>query len=326
MDQSEATNFDNARLQGGDITLRARDAIFLNQINAETNSKFEFQVGGVTIIIDAETLASSAGALTLRTPETIRLRDGATVSVSATGGAGIAGDIRFFARSLFLGDQSQISSQTDSGNGGNIFIDLKPTLGHMLLMEPGSTISTTAGRASQEGDGGNISINASLILTLPEWNSDITANAGNGNGGNINITTNGLFGITPRPELTSLSDITASSTLGLNGTITISNLGSDPVQAAAELPIDTVPLPLTQHCQTSAVNQGHFVNRERGGIALSPDDPISSDLAWEDISPPNIVTQPVVLTEADHWQIDDAGQLVLQTTQVTETSPFTCPS
>jgi len=67
-----------------------------------------------------------------------------------------------------------------------------------------------------------------LRCANPDENSDITANAFQGNGGNINISTNTIFGLKFRSQLTPLSDITASSQFGLSGQVTINRLDIDP--------------------------------------------------------------------------------------------------
>lgn len=79
------------------------------------------------------------------------------------------------------------------------------------------------------------------------------------------------------------------------------------------------------HYKPSTIDQGHFVNRERGGIPLNPDDPISSDLAWEDLYPPTSDIQAPPIAEANRWYINEAGQLVLRTTQELA-SAFACKS
>src|SRR3712207_8808007 len=60
----------------------------------------------------------------------------------------------------------------------------------MIRRPPRSTLFpyTTLFR-SAGGDGGNININADFVVAVPKEDSDITANAFNGRGGNINITT-----------------------------------------------------------------------------------------------------------------------------------------
>ncbi|MCC5669960.1 hypothetical protein LC653_40710 [Nostoc sp. CHAB 5784] len=70
-----------------------------------------------------------------------------------------------------------------------------------------------------------IIINTNILVAIK--NSSITANAFEGQGGNIRINTKGIF-------LSPDSKITASSRFGLNGTIQINTLFTNPVQAKAE--------------------------------------------------------------------------------------------
>ena len=81
-------------------------------------------------------------------------------------------------------------------------------------------------------------INSGFIVAVPQENSDITANAFAGNGGNINITSQGIFGLLFSDELTPNSDITASSQLGINGTININTPDVDPSSGRGGLPED----------------------------------------------------------------------------------------
>jgi large exoprotein involved in heme utilization and adhesion len=98
-------------------------------------------------------------------------------------------------------------------------------------------ISTEAGN---NGNGGNMNINAKFIVAVPKEDSDIVANAERGRGGNINITTQGIYGLQYRPQRTPLSDITASSQFGVNGTVQINTPGIDPSRGLANLPENLV--------------------------------------------------------------------------------------
>jgi large exoprotein involved in heme utilization and adhesion len=77
---------------------------------------------------------------------------------------------------------------------------------------------------------------ATLIVAVPLENSDITANAIKGSGGNVNIKSQGLFGIEFRPQTTRNSDITASSEFGQIGRVGIETPGIDPGKDLSELP------------------------------------------------------------------------------------------
>ncbi|MEM9216858.1 MAG: hypothetical protein AAGD25_21225, partial [Cyanobacteria bacterium P01_F01_bin.150] len=315
---------DSATLNGGNIRFVAKEDILLNQISAETNAMFD--VDGE--IRTANVLASSAGSLTVQTPRTIRLQDNVVVSVESTGLEGQAGDINFVSRSLLLGEQSSISSKTDSGDGGNITIDLIPNFGDLLLLSSGSSISTTAGTNQQGGDGGDITTNARIIATSPRFDSDITANAFTGSGGNITITTDGLFGIEFRENQTPLSDITASSQFGLNGTVTVNTPGIDPSRGLGELPVEVIDAPpLDAICSANTQRQSQFIQAGRGGLPTNPTDSLNgspSSTPWvtrltpesTQSTPPAPLTQSPphtipTLTEAQGWTTHPNGTITL---------------
>jgi len=100
-------------------------------------------------------------------------------------------------------------------DGGNITINLTD----LLLLRNGSLISASAGTEQAGGNGGNIDISVPFIIAIPEENSDIAADAFEGTGGNVTINARGVFGIAPRALRTPLSDITASSALGITGAV-----------------------------------------------------------------------------------------------------------
>nr|WP_273039902.1 filamentous hemagglutinin N-terminal domain-containing protein [Iningainema tapete] len=154
----------------------------------------------------------------------VSIRDGTKISVNSDG-TGNAGNITILADILTLDNGAEISAQTTSSLGGNINLQLE----ELLLLRRGSQISTNAGTALKGGDGGNIQINSQYIIAVPQENSDITANAYTGTGGNIQINSE-IFGIRSRLQSTDLSDITASSTLGVAGTVNIDTPNTDDVQ------------------------------------------------------------------------------------------------
>jgi large exoprotein involved in heme utilization and adhesion len=108
--------------------------------------------------------------------------DGAEVNVSNEG-SGNAGELRVEADSISLDNEGKLRASTASGSGGNIELQVQD----LILMRLNSLISA---KADNNGNGGNITINAPFIVAVPGENSDIIANAeGGGRGGNINITT-----------------------------------------------------------------------------------------------------------------------------------------
>ncbi len=185
------------------------------------------------------------------------------------------------AGNIFLSNQAFLSATTTSGKGGNITLNVDD----LLLLRRNSQISTTAGIDLAGGDGGNILINSDLIVAIPKENSDITANAFTGKGGNINITTQGIFGLEFRKLQTPLSDITASSEFGIAGVVDIDILGIDPAKGLTELPteiVDGSKLIAQNFCRV-VTQDSQFVVTGRGGLPNSPNQTLRANTPWEDL-------------------------------------------
>jgi filamentous hemagglutinin family protein len=235
---------------GGNIDIKATTVRVSNGgvITAQTNL---FGVRGGDITIGAKTfeaikggqvLANSdgsgpAGTITLTATDQIHITGSdptyatrlaqfgtAVAPISPNSGlyvrstrTGPAGNILLTTPRLTLDQQGRIDAQSSTVSGGNLFL----TVPSLLLLRNGSQISATAGTANPQapGDGGNININSRFIVAIPKENSDITANATQGRGGNVTIASQGIFGLQFRPQLTPFSDITASSDFGLSGTV-----------------------------------------------------------------------------------------------------------
>jgi filamentous hemagglutinin family protein len=345
---------------GGEITVNARSFTASNggNVSTTTSSTRNGNAGNITFrILDDLTLTGAGSGIFASTnpgsngvggdinidPQTVTIADGARISVDSQG-QGNAGNIRLQAESLTL-NQGAISATTTSGEGGNLFLEVRD----LLLLRNNSQISTNAGGT---GNGGNITIAAQFIVANPFENSDITANAFVGRGGNINITTKGIFGIEPRVRLTPLSDITASSELGVSGTIAINSPEVDPSRDTAELPETFEAPPILQGCQVRGPHTASsFVDVGRGGLPPNPAETLSDQAVWQDLRPLTPaasdrspathrqsqwhsqpvaanVTEPIV--EAQGWVVNANGQVVLTAEAPTATphgsgfSPATC--
>ncbi|MBW4532515.1 MAG: hypothetical protein KME09_01115 [Pleurocapsa minor HA4230-MV1] len=152
-----------------------------------------------------------AGSVIINTPK-LKIFDRGIVSVQNQG-IGNAGNLEINADSISLDNGGEISASTLSGEGGNINLDTES-----LKLFGQSNITASA---QGQGNGGNITIDTDTMVGLE--NSDITANAVAGNGGNITIDSNYIFGLESRQSLTPFNDITASSELGIDGTVIISS-------------------------------------------------------------------------------------------------------
>jgi large exoprotein involved in heme utilization and adhesion len=143
------------------------------------------------------------GDLTLQA-RTVQLRDGATIAAASTG-TGNAGNITITATDTFLSERGTVTTAAIHGDGGNIQVTA-----HSLIRLRDSEITATVG-GGPETVGGNITLDPKFVVLE---NSQIRANAFAGRGGNIQITA-GVFLADPA------SQVSASSTLGINGAIDI---------------------------------------------------------------------------------------------------------
>ncbi|GBO53090.1 hypothetical protein APA_998 [Pseudanabaena sp. lw0831] len=276
----------------GNITVVAGERITFkdnSQIIAQTSSSGK--AGNIGLIAGNSILFTAGTGLFANTtvgstgdggniaidPQYVTLQDGATIAVGSLG-SGLGGNITIFANNLSLLNGSSITASTASTNGGNINLNV-PSI---LLLRYGSNITTTAGTANAGGNGGNINIKAGFIVGVKGENSDIFTNAFTGNGGRVTITTNGIYGLEFRPQLTGFSDIAASSQFGVQGNVIVTTPEIDPSRGLTTLPLNLIDSS-KQVSQSCAVG-GKLSNREnrftiagRGGLPKSPTDELSSN-------------------------------------------------
>ncbi|NEO44104.1 MAG: S-layer family protein, partial [Moorea sp. SIO4A3] len=289
----------NNRGQGnsGNIFVRADEAVsldnsfILTQIGAGAvnlqPSNISIQTNSLSLnnlsAVSADTSGSGdAGSIFI---EGLNSQVADSVNLSSSGistnvsslGEGQGGDIRVKASSVNLINDSSISAETFRNNGGNITIE---DVQNLLLLRHGSQISTTAGIAGEGGNGGNITIDArdGFIVAVPSENSDITANAFLGNGGNVRISTQRVFGIQFRPAETGFSDITATSDFGLDGNVEVEELGVDPTRGLTVLPDEPRSTDVAEGCQApDGQDTVQFYDIGRGGSPPRPDEPLNAD-------------------------------------------------
>ncbi|WP_392534526.1 filamentous hemagglutinin N-terminal domain-containing protein [Nostoc sp. C117] len=284
-----------ARGNGGDLTVEASDSIELIGISPT----------GIASNLGAGTLGfGDAGKVTISTKKLI-VRDGAEIVVSSIGDVnnpGKAGDLNITARSILLDNEGKLTSNSKSGQGGNISLQVRD----LLLMRGKSKITTNAGG---NGDGGNITITApnGFLVAPPFGNSDITANANFGSGGKIAIATKNIFGFVKRtgaevdkldptgekdPNNLQTNDITAFSRQNpsLSGTVQINSPDVDPSKGLVELPTNLVDASqqIVAGCGSGAkIARSSFITTGRGGVAANPTEPLTSDAVLADWIAPN---------------------------------------
>ena len=327
--------------------------LFANTTKASNGQggSIKIETGRLNIQDNAEVTISSAGlgdAGSLKVyANSIYLDKGRLAGTIASGTGGNAGELEISARSISLDNQAKITAETTSGNGGNINLQV----GDLLLLRRGSLISATAGTSQKGGDGGNITINArdGFIVGVPNENSDITANAFSGRGGQMVIKTTGIFGFFLRngadivrllgtndptqldPRQVQTNDITAFSQQNPGSNTTQGRIEEPSFEPGlVELPTvlaDTSKLIADTSCAAFAEGEGNsFTITGRGGLPPSPYEPISTDVIWSDTRIPYITSQyrsekptpkpptkddAVKIVPATGWVFDGKGHVTL---------------
>jgi filamentous hemagglutinin family protein len=210
------------------------------------------------------------GDIAITTPN-LKLNDGTQIvlgSLNPTPAAKGAGDRLTINADAIILDRAKLNAQTQSGKGGNMNL----TANQLLLLRNNSQIITQAGSANQGGDGGDIDIRSPFIFAIDNENSDINANAFTGNGGNINLTATTILGLTPRDQLTPLSDITASSSFGRQGLIIVNSPEPDPNRGTVQLPnaLTDPSNRIDQSCSANTTASGQFTVAGQGGLPSTP--------------------------------------------------------
>ncbi len=269
-------------------------------------------------------------------------------NISLTNGGGVivnnigvnnAGNIIFNSSTIKL-NKGVIGASSSNLTGGNVKITAK----EYLLMRNNSIIFTDSGSTQVKSNGGNIQINVPFIVTAPNENTDISANAYSGSGGKVNIDTKQNFWISPlsRTELEKrlgtidpnqlnpltlpTNDITAISQVNpnLSGQVSITPPQIDITAGLSPLP-NSVTDPTNQinpNCSAKAIANNSFTNVGRGGIPATPKDPLNEqEIAtnWVRLNPQETLPstpiaatparQPIV--EAQGWRRERNGDIVL---------------
>ncbi|MDJ0535677.1 MAG: S-layer family protein [Xenococcaceae cyanobacterium MO_207.B15] len=315
---------------GGELTVNANSIELIGTGIIITNGEnITFPSG-----LGTRTLGSGdAGSLTINA-EDITIRDGASATVSSTDEAsGNAGNLDIFTTNLFVANEGEVNvgaegtgeagsltinaqeitldngsltAETRTGDRGNIIIDGTNT----LILQNNSEITTNA---TEEATGGDITITSDVIALLE--NSSITANAVEGRGGNIQINTQGLF---QDPD----SEITATSELGIDGTVTINELDVNPAEGLEELPSDVINVTrLVAQNLCAAGEDSEFILTGKGGLAPNPSQARNPEISEVDLVEPALFAEDEEvgkpwedkeeIVEARGWVINEHGNIEL---------------
>lgn len=266
----------------GTITITATDHVTVSGLSTRVSSSSD---NGAT---------GDAGKITVSAP-TVMIENGGSISTSTTG-EGAGGNINILAgQSVTITNDSRLSaSSTGPGNAGNILINAGRTFvatnsksavttqadtasgGNIIVLATDRVQLTnshiSASVADGSGGGGNISIDPQSVILQ---NSQILAQASQGQGGTITITTN-LF----LPDANSV--VNADSGSGLNGTVTIQSPNapaSGKIQPLGNTPLQATSL-LNQHCAALAGGEfSSFTVAGRDSLPTEPGSWLASPLA-----------------------------------------------
>ncbi len=304
----------------GNVIINARDAITLDGKPSDSgfSSKInsELEPGAV----------GKAGNIDITTGN-LALTNGAELE-SSSSGVGDAGNLNITTKSLTLDESKILASitpseliQGQSNTGGNITINFKD----ILTLSNNSQITA---QANQNANGGNVTINAPerLIIAFPNQNNDITANASQGRGGNINITAQSIFGLEERPLNPFTNDINASSEFGLQGGISINTPDIDPISGLIELPqaVGDASDQISQNpCEQGVGSE--FLVTGKGGLPPNVNESLNSESAQvglieavpsqqQTVGANNIRPNPSTISEAvpaQGWIFNDKGEVTL---------------
>ncbi len=225
---------------------------------------------GLTMIESTISAAVSGGSqpggnITLSAGNQIALTGRSVISAQSTG-LGDAGNILINAGQNFSSTNSKVTTEAAQASGGNITVAAAG-----VIQLTNSQINASV-QGSTTTVGGNITIDPQFVILQ---NSQILAQATQGQGGNIAITTNALVS-----DTTSLVD--ASSQFGVNGTVRVQSPNAPAagkIVPLSKTPLETIPL-LSQPCAAMAVGEfSSFVVAGRSGVPTEPGGWLASPLA-----------------------------------------------
>jgi large exoprotein involved in heme utilization and adhesion len=248
----------------------------------------------------------AAGSINIKT-DNLNISDRGNISVSNLGN-GKSGNLNITAKEFTLDNSATVEAKVNAGSQGNINL-----ITDNIFLKNNSEITA---QAKGTATGGNITINNANNIILFK-NSQIIADAIEGNGGKIELTTQGLFVF---PD----SKISASSEFGLDGTVKVDIINSDRHFKLNQLPENTVDATkkITKGCGVGT----NFAVVGNGGLPENPTQtnissniwtdlrslPISSNTTSEKYSNPLSNNKASIeLVEAQSWKINDRGQIEL---------------
>jgi filamentous hemagglutinin family protein len=243
---------------GGTVIVQAPDILQISGVGSSLRTRSFGPGRGGDIAVHAGTVLLTAGADL----------SAASIRTDNAGGSGDAGNVTVTVRKSLLIQNSFVTTEAAQAAGGDITLRVQD-----VLRLRNSAVTATVG-GGPETVGGNITIDPQFIILE---SSQIRANAFEGRGGNIQIQAQQAFLADPA------SQVSASSTLGINGQVAIQSPVTSLSGAVAPLPqafAQTAEL-LRSRC-AERLREGtvsRLVVGGRDGVPLEPGSLLPSPLA-----------------------------------------------
>jgi hypothetical protein len=260
--------------------------------------------------VDSTGITSEAlgdGGFIYITANSLRINNRAEI-VATTDGQGRAGDIEIRLRDRLIANNAEIKTTSEKSSGGNIDLTARA-----IVLRNDSNIKTNV--ASGSGQGGSIRLQADGIVLLDD--SDLLAFARDGQGGNISLFTSALLTRTYKPSdpASNLETLDKNGFVDINATgrtsgiITLPELNPLQNNRTDLNPglIDTNQA-ISRSCLTRNPKTGKFYITGTGGLPIQPIDlPISTYSTLP-------VSTNTTLAEADNLYKLPNGQIILAKT------------
>ena len=272
----------------GDLSINLSGNLLIEnggQIFADAQIGSNGDAGAIDIQADNIVLSGANPTRSIRVDGSVFVPTRSTITSQSRGEGGKGGDIRVTARRLSVLDGASVTAEsTSTGDAGSIDIEASDSIlidnsavtteakqadgGSITLMAPNiirliDSRLTTSVEGGPQTTGGNIDIDPEFVILK---NSQIVANAFEGQGGNINITAGALLA---DPS----SVIDASSDFGIDGNVEINSPDTNIIEGTLELPASflNVQSLLSTRCasRTTKTASSFFVTN--GGLPLGPD-------------------------------------------------------
>ncbi|MCT7952731.1 filamentous hemagglutinin N-terminal domain-containing protein [Ancylothrix sp. C2] len=255
--------------------------------------------------------SGNAGNLTINTQQFL-IKNGATLTVS--GRQPTTRELEYLKQ-----EWQELPTNYQIGNAGILTINANDI----------RLINGAIRGEAVSGKGANITINTNTLVGLN--NSDISAIAGEpgnfnqpGEGGKIEISYQGLFGLQPITRNQALNrtngsfnlseinsnDIAAFSVTNpnLNGQIIFNSPEVDPTTGAIKTPQNPAPIPqIARGCEAQpGQNTSSFINTGTGGLPPNPSTPYLGVSAWQDPNSQPLQNTQLIPTQTNSNQIREA--------------------